>query len=283
MTMPTTTDPRAAVIGLGAMGGRAAAALATVRPTHGYDPVAASRGRAAELGVAVHDSAAAAARQADVIFLSLPTPDVVRAVITDLDDTVRDRTIADLSTIDPDTAREVAATVGDHGGRYVDAPILGRPAACGNWTLVCGGTDSDIAMITDIAVGTIARATHRIGDVGAGATLKLLNNLMFGAINTITAEVVSLAERAGIDADRFSGVIAESGAASVSGLFRDITPRMAAHSYDPAFAINLLAKDVRLGSDLARSLGRSAPMADLVRTITERGWPRDLVILIRPR
>jgi 3-hydroxyisobutyrate dehydrogenase len=268
--MPRTTDLNVAVIGLGAMGGRAAAALAAVRPTHGYDPMAATRDRAAAAGVTVHDSAAGTAMPADLIFLSLPTPDVVHAVITDLGDTVRDKTIGDLSTIDPGTAREVSAVVADHGGHYVDCPILGRPTACGNWTLVCGGTDSDVSMITDIAVGTIAKASHRLGDVGSGATLKLLNNLMFGAINTVTAEVVSLAEQAGIDADRFARVISDSGAASVSGLFRDITPRMATHTYDPAFAINLLAKDVRLGSELARSLGRSAPMADLVRSITER-------------
>ncbi|GGL55879.1 3-hydroxyisobutyrate dehydrogenase [Microlunatus endophyticus] len=256
------------------MGGPASAALAARYPVHGYDPVPAARDRAAGYGVTVHDSAAGAAQGAELIFLSLPTPDVVRAVIADL---VADlgagiarRTVADLSTIDPGTARDVAESITARGGHYADSPILGRPTACGGWTLVCGGAESAVAMITDVAVGTIAKAVHRIGDVGAGATLKLLNNLMFGAINMITAEIVSLAEQAGLDAGRFTSVIADSGAASVSGLFRDIAPRMAAHSYDPAFAIKLLAKDVRLGSELARELDRSAPMAELVRTITER-------------
>jgi len=252
------------------MGGRAAAAFAGVRPTHGFDPVPAPRDQAAATGVAVHDSAAGAAVDAQLIFLSLPTPEVVLTVVNDLGHTVRDTIVADLSTIDPDTAREAAAVITERGGHYVDSPILGRPTACGNWTLVCGGTESDIEQVTATAVGTIAKVTHRIGDVGAGTTLKLLNNLMFGAINTITAEVVSLAEQAGLDAERFASVIADSGAASVSGLFRDVTPRMAAHSYDPAFAIKLLAKDVRLGAELARKLDRSAPVTDLVRTITER-------------
>ncbi|MBO0812644.1 MAG: NAD(P)-dependent oxidoreductase [Microlunatus sp.] len=265
-----SSGPVVGVIGLGAMGGRAAAALAASHPTHGYDPVAAARDRTAASGVVVHDTAAAAAADAELIFFSLPTPDVVRTVIDDLADSVAGKIIADLSTIDPGTAREAAAVVADHGGSYVDSPILGRPTACGNWTLVCGGTESDIGVITGVAVGTIAKATHRIGDVGAGETLKLLNNLMFGAINAVTAEIISLAEHAGLEAGRFAEIIMDSGAASVSGLFRDITPRMAAHSYDPAFAINLLAKDVRLAAELARSLDRSAPMADLVQAITER-------------
>lgn len=252
------------------MGGRAAEALAGRGPTHGFDPVPAARDRAAGQGVAVHDSAAAAAAEAVLIFLSLPTPDVVRSVIDDLGDGVAGKIISDLSTIDPGTARELAARVAERGGSYADTPILGRPTACGNWTLVCGGSESDIAMITDVAVGTIAKAAHRLGEVGTGTTLKLLNNLMFGAINTVTAEIVSLAERAGLDAGRFAEIIAGSGAASVSGLFLDITPRMAAHSYEPAFAVKLLAKDVRLGAELAATLDRSAPMADLVRTITQR-------------
>jgi len=256
------------------MGGPASTALAARYPVHGYDPVPAARDRAAGHGVTVHDSAAGAAQGAELIFLSLPTPDVVRAVIADLvadlGAGVAGRTVADLSTIDPGTAREVAESITARGGRYADSPILGRPSACGSWTLVCGGSESAVELITGVAVGTIAKAVHRIGDVGAGATLKLLNNLMFGAINTITAEIVSLAEQAGLDAGRFTSVIADSGAASVSGLFRDIAPRMAEHSYDPAFAIKLLAKDVRLGSELARELDRSAPMAELVRTITER-------------
>jgi 3-hydroxyisobutyrate dehydrogenase len=252
------------------MGGPASAALAARYPVHGYDPVPAARDRAAGHGVTVHDSAAGAAQGAELIFLSLPTPDVVRAVIAGLGAGVAGRTVADLSTIDPGTAREVSESITARGGHYADSPILGRPAACGSWTLVCGGSESAVELITGVAVGTIAKAVHRIGDVGAGATLKLLNNLMFGAINTITAEIVSLAEQAGLDAGRFTSVIADSGAASVSGLFRDIAPRMADRSYDPAFAIKLLAKDVRLGSELARELDRSAPMAELVRTITER-------------
>jgi 3-hydroxyisobutyrate dehydrogenase len=253
------------------MGGRAAVALAERYPVHGFDPVPAARDLAGAGGVETYDELAPVITDADLIFLSLPTPEIVRWVITDLGGSVNGKIIADLSTIDPGTAREVAVQVADQHGSYLDTPILGRPAGCGQWTLACGGAEADVAKIADIAIGSIAKSVERVGDVGAGATLKILNNLMFGAINTITAEIVSLAERAGVDPARFAEIVGGSGAASVSGLFRDIAPRMAAHRYDdPTFAIRLLAKDVRLGSELAASLDRPAPMADLVRTITER-------------
>lgn len=269
-----------AVLGLGVMGGRAAAKLAENRPVRGFDPVGASRDAAAQTGVATFHSATEAIAEADLIFLSLPDPVVVRSVTDDLGDTVSGKIIVNLSTIDPTTARDAATELDARGARYVDAPILGRPASCGAWTLVCGGSEDDVALLDAVATGSIARAVIRVGEVGAGSTLKLLNNLMFGAVNTITAEVVDLAERAGLDPARFVEIISDSGAGHVSPLFRDIAPRMAAHSYDdPAFAVKMLAKDVRLGTELAAELGRPAPMANQIRKITDQAMADQLADL----
>ena len=259
-----------AVIGLGAMGGRAAATLAAAGEAHGYDPVPAARERAAAAGVLVADSPAEAVRMASLVLLSLPTPDVVRTVIGRLGDLVSGKLVADLSTIDPGTAREVGAVLAGHGARFVDAPILGRPEGCGDWTLAAGGTEADVAALAAAVVGRIARAVERVGDLGAGSTVKILNNLMFGAINTVTAEVMDLAGRAGVEPSRFAQIIAASGAATVSPLFGSIAPKMAAARYEPTFSVRLLAKDVRLGTELAAHLGVEAPMAELVRRITDR-------------
>jgi 3-hydroxyisobutyrate dehydrogenase len=259
-----------AVIGLGAMGGRAGATLAADHRVYGYDPDPAARDRAAAAGVLVADSPAAAAQPAALVLLSLPTPEVVRSVLEGLGDPLAGKLIADLSTIDPGTAREAGAVLAGRGARYVDAPILGRPEGCGAWTLAAGGTAADIAALAEVAVGRIAGAVERVGDLGAGSTVKLLNNLMFGAINTVTAEVMDLADRAGVEPARFAQIVAGSGAATVSPLFRSIAPKMAAGRYEPTFSVQLLAKDVRLGVELAARLGAEAPMAGLVRMITDR-------------
>lgn len=271
------TTAAVAVIGLGAMGGRAATALSKRFAVSGYDPAPAARAAAAEHGVTTHDSPVAAAAPAELIFVSLPTPDVVRTVVADLGRAADGKIIADLSTIDPDTARGVAAELADRRTRYVDSPVLGRPAGCGAWTLPCGGDESAIDRLTEIAVGTIATSVQRVGEVGAGATLKICNNLMFASINTITAEVVDLAERAGVDPTVFARVVGASGAATVSGLFNDIAPRMAEHRYqDPTFAIRLLAKDVGLGAELADSLDRDLPVTRIVKMITDHAVQQGL-------
>lgn len=266
-----------AVIGLGAMGRPAAAALAQRFPVAGYDPDPAARSAAAADGVNVHESPADAADGTKLILLSLPTPAVVRTVIADLGAAADGKIIADLSTIDPGTARSLAAELAARGIRYLDSPVLGRPAGCGNWTLPCGGDETAVDRLSQIAVGTIAKAVERVGDSGAGATVKICNNLMFASINTITAEVVDLAEHAGLDPAVFARVVGGSGAATVSGLFNDIAPRMAEHRYtDPTFAIRLLAKDVALGADLAASVERPAPVTEIVKLITDRALDQGL-------
>jgi 3-hydroxyisobutyrate dehydrogenase-like beta-hydroxyacid dehydrogenase len=282
-----------AVVGLGTMGGRIAAAFAaTGRPTAGADPYEAARVAAAGHGVAVTDSPGEAVAGADLVVLSLPAPRQVLEVAGALAGRVaRGALVADTSTIDPGTAREAASRLTAAGARYVDAPVLGRPAGVGAWTLVTGGAEADVAELAAATVGVIAKAVRRAGDVGAGSTVKVLNNLMFGAINAVTAEVVDLAERAGIPAAMFADVVADSGAATVSPLFRDIAPRMAAGDYEPAFTLALLQKDVRLGAALAAALGAPAEVTTAVEALTtaavESGRAADdtaaLVELLRAR
>lgn len=265
-----------AVIGLGVMGGRAAIALTSRFRVRGFDPVLAARSRAAAAGVDVFESATEAARGADAVLLSLPTPQHVHAVIDDLVTTLDGALVIDMSTIDPTTARAAAETLAAHGSRYVDSPILGRPDRCGAWVAPIGGSESDVAAAEEVVVGTIAKAVEHVGDVGTGSALKILNNLMFGAINAVTAEAIYLAEATGLDAERFVTVIAESGAATVSPLFRDIGPKMAASDFAPTFSLDLLLKDITLANELARSIGSEATMTDEVLRLTKTAVDRGL-------
>ena len=257
------------VVGLGAIGGRAAAALvAAGRSVVGYDVGPAALERAAAAGVRIASGAAEVASEAAVVLLSLPMPADVLSVVDEVAGTERPGLVVDLSTIDPASAREAADRLARVGARYVDAPVLGRPTGVGAWTLVAGGDEADVAAAAAVAVGTFARAVERVGEVGAGSTVKVLNNLMFGAINTVTAEVLDLAVRAGLDPARFAEVVAGSGAATVSPLFRDIAPRMANGDHTPVFSLALLRKDVRLGVGLADQLGAPAEVSATVERLT---------------
>jgi 3-hydroxyisobutyrate dehydrogenase-like beta-hydroxyacid dehydrogenase len=263
---PTKVHPRnaplddvgqVAILGLGAMGGAAAAALAAggVR-TVGFDPSAAASQRAAQRAVAIAESAEQAASGASIVVLSLPTPRHVLAVVDDLVSTLApEALVVDLSTIDPETAKSAAQRVRAVGSDYVDAPVLGRPAAVGAWTCVAGGRRDSVQRAERLLQGTVARKVLHVGDVGGGSLVKVLNNLMFGAINAITVEALALAEAAGLDPGVFVDAVKDSGAAAVSGLFRDVAPRIVDGDFAPVFATALLHKDNQLAMDIADRVG----------------------------
>lgn len=253
---------RVAVLGLGTMGNRIAGAIASVgHEVIGWDPEPRAR-RAA--GVQVTEDADVAVAGTHLVVLSVPGPAQVLAAVNGPLQRAADAVVADLSTIDPATAREAARILADRDTHYVDAPVLGRPEKVGAWTLPVGGEIAACDAAREILEGTVAARVLRVGDVGAGSTVKLLNNLMFGAINAVTAEVLNASALAGVDPEVFVSTVADSGAATVSNLFRELAPKMVADDYDPAFALALLAKDNRLVLELAQQVGAHAPIAELV-------------------
>lgn len=266
-----------AVIGLGAMGGRAAARLVEAgAAVHGYDPSPRARASAEESGIRGHESITTLPA-ADVYVLSLPRPTDVLAVVGQaLEDLSESTVVVDLSTIDPETARTAAERIGASGASYLDAPVLGRPAGCGDWTLSVGGSHDAVERVRPLLESSVAKWVAHIGEVGTGTVVKLLNNLMFGGINAVTAEAFNIARLAGVDPRTFTNVIAESGAATVSGLFRDLGAKIPAGDFSPTFGLGLLQKDNRLALELAEHSGSPAFMAhcvDQLNTLSARqGW-----------
>lgn len=268
--MPTEHTPTdLAIFGLGVMGGRAAErAVAAGLSVTGYDPSEDSRARSSKAGVTVTDSASEATTNAQVILLFLPLPeDVLKLVNEHLIHAKSGTTVVDLSTVDPGTSRTAALALAEKGITYLDAPVLGRPQGCGTWTLVVGGDEPDISGVSELLLATVAANVVRVGSTGAGSVVKLLNNLMFGAINSVTAEMLAICENNNVDPALFVDTISNSGAATVSKLFLDLAPRMVSGDDDPVFSLKLLAKDVKLALSLAESSGTRAPIAATVAEI----------------
>ncbi len=207
----------------------------------------------------------------------MPKPEHVRALAAEvLVKAPAGAIVVDLSTIDPDTSRATARELAEHGVTYIDAPVLGRPATCGSWTLVCGGSEQAVDAVRPDLMATIAATVARVGETGAGSVVKIANNLMFGAINAITAEALTLCERNGVDGQVFVDAVADSGAATVSNLFKENAPKMVRGDDDPAFALELLAKDNRLALQLAVASGSPAPLAEAIVDINETGLSQGL-------
>lgn len=264
-----------AVIGAGTMGSRMIEHLVAAGhqvKVHDPDPRAAERATA--YGATVFDSPAEAASGSDVCLLSLPTPDVVRVAAGPgtgvLGASPLPRVVADMSTIDPMTTRSMAAEMRQQGVGYLDTPVLGRPDRCGQWTLPVGGEAKDLAAAASTLRVVAANLVH-VGPSGTGSAVKLLNNLMFAAINAVTAECLAGARHVGLDPAVFVRTIADSGAASVSNLFREIGPKMVEAEFSPAFTLELLHKDVGLAVSMLEDSGAESVLGPVLNGLSARG------------
>jgi 3-hydroxyisobutyrate dehydrogenase-like beta-hydroxyacid dehydrogenase len=179
-----SADMTIGFVGLGAMGQHMVARLLDAghelavfdTRTEAIEPHAARGARACE-------SAAAVADVADTVLVSLPTPDVVRAVATGdrgLLGGKAMRTFVDLSTTGPVVAAEVAAKLTDSGVAYLDAPVSGGVAGAkaGTLTIMAAG-DAEVFDRTRPLLEAIGKNVVQVGDEpGQGQLAKLLNNLL---------------------------------------------------------------------------------------------------------
>ena len=233
-----------------------------------FDVSAGAQGKARSMGARVAATPAEIARQADRVIMFLPGPKEVEVCVAGEDGLLQAShsglVIVDMSTVDPGITCRMAELALKKGVGYLDAPVLGRPASIGNWALPVGGRKDDLEQCRPILELLAAKIFH-IGDSGSGNKVKLLNQLMFGAINAMTAEMMAIAEKIGIPPKVVFETISSSQAATVSNLFKELGGRIAAENYEnPTFTVNLLIKDVRLAVEMAKA-GDAPPL--LGRTV----------------
>ena len=259
------------IIGLGTMGGRMVSALLEAgHEVAVYDVSDAAMTHATDAGARAVGSVAEIPPLCRVVLLSLPRPDDVVEVVAGTEGLLsraqRGLVVADTSTVDPGTTRLLADRAAEGGVGYLDAPVLGRPEACGRWTLPVGGSAEDLEVARPV-LDAIARNISHTGASGSGNAIKLLNNMMFGAINAITAEALAAAALVGLSPRTFYETVAQSDAATVSNLFRAIGPKMLEGDFSPAFTVDLLSKDNSLALAMIEDAGASVIVGNAVETL----------------
>ena len=269
------------LLGVGRMGKQMLIHLmANGYQVHAYDPYPSAMEFAAAHGAKSYDCPRRVAQNAHIILLSLPKPQHVFEVISGerglFASLCPHHILVDTSTVSPQTSKECAKRIGLKQASYVDAPVLGRPSAAGKWFLPAGGKEKAIQTVTPVLM-SFAKNVQRVGDTGAGNTLKLLNQLMFSVINAVSTEVMTLTRKTGIDPEVFYEVVSQSGAATVSGLFLEVGRKIVDKSYeDPSFTIELLIKDAGLGIQMAEELGVFPFVSGYVQMLNENACMQGL-------
>ena len=209
----------------------------------------------AALGAHVAASPAEVAVAAEVVLVSLPTPDVVRKVALQVATGSRVKIFIDTSTTGPRVATEVAQALGAKGITAVDAPVTGGVTGAQKGTLsVMLACPRDLVERVRPILEGIGKVFFLGERPGSGQLMKLANNLLSAAAIAVTSEVMVMGVKGGLDPKVMLDVI-NSGtgrnSASVDKFPRAILPR----TFDFGFAIGLLLKDVRLCTDEAGGLG----------------------------
>lgn len=185
--------------------------------------------------------------------------------------------IVDLSSIEPDATRGFANKLHDLCGMgWVDSPVSGGVIGAEQGTLVimAGGNVSDVERARPVLESLSQRVT-RMGDVGAGQVTKICNQMIVSCNAMVIAEMIALAKRSGVDAEKISDAL--NGGFADSKPLQILGPEMATETFEPIkWRVKTLLKDLNMAVKLSEARGSAVPMsalaAQLMRTHGNHGY-----------
>ena len=267
-----------AFIGLGNMGGGMAANLAKAgHEVRAFDLSEEALARAVEAGCTRAASAAEAVTGAEAVVTMLPAGKHVASVYEGdvFPNAAPGTLLLDCSTIDVATARANIAAATAKGLVAVDAPVSGGIAAAnaGTLTFMVGGSDEGFVRAEPI-LAKMGKAVIHAGGAGAGQAAKICNNMLLGASMIATCETLALAQKLGLDPQKFFDIASVSSGqcwsltsyAPLPGV-GPATP--ADNDYKGGFAAALMLKDLRLAMEAAAGVDADVPMGSRARELYE--------------
>jgi 3-hydroxyisobutyrate dehydrogenase len=258
-------------IGLGNMGAPMAANLVVA----GHDVVGFDTAVAPD-GLMMAGSAAEAASGADVVITMLPNGAILRAVAAEIHPVMTQGAVhLDCSTVDVESARDVAQDAAAKGLTAVDAPVSGGigGATAGTLTFMAGGPDDAFATVQPLFEIMGQKAVH-CGPAGNGQAAKICNNMILGVTMIGTCEAFVLADKLGLDRQAMFDVVSTSSGYSWTMNAYCPAPGVGPQSpadndYTPGFAAELMLKDLRLSQMAAEAADADTPMGQAATQLYE--------------
>ncbi len=208
------------------------------------------------------------AEQADILMLSLADTAVVEQVVFNPKGIAQGgsqgKLLVDLSSIEPEATREFSDRLQQECGMdWVDAPVSGGVAGAeqGTLAIMAGGSQESFDRLRSIMTTLSQRFTH-MGETGAGQITKVCNQMIVSCNALVIAEVIALARKAGIDAEKIPEALA--GGFADSKPLQILGPQMATDTFEPIkWYVRTLLKDLDTAVLLSRNEGSAIPMSAL--------------------
>lgn len=248
------------VIGVGEIGSRMAKRLhQSGDEVFVYDIDSAKMKPHAEIGIHAMSSSAEVARMSDFIITCVVDPKSVEEAVLGKNGVMEGAragtVLIETTSSSPFTTRKIAEKLKEKNVDVIDAPVSrGVPAAENGTLSIMVGGDEEVLQKCLPVLRKLGTDIFHVGGLGAGHVVKALNMLLLGAHLIAAAEVVALGIKQGLDPRNILEVINVSSGENFmtsNHFLKYVLPK----TYDSKFTVDLMLKDIRIGTEIARELG----------------------------
>jgi len=188
-------------------------------------------------------------------------------------------TMADMSTVSPETTIYLAGLCAEKGISYLDAPVAGsvKPAEEAQLVIMVGGDESVYQYVKPV-FDALGKASIYLGENGKANVAKLSVNLMLGITTQALAEAVIFARKNGLSADLLLPIINAS--AVGGGMTKMKTENIINDNFKPAFALDLLKKDLRLATENGMDTPAGKSVYQTLQAASDKGYGEEDMIAV---
>ncbi|MGR8934396.1 MAG: NAD(P)-dependent oxidoreductase [Gammaproteobacteria bacterium] len=220
-------------------------------------------------------------QRSDIVILCLADSAAVEAVVLGEHGIAAhgaaDKLLIDLSSIHPETTRRLAGQLQECCGMgWVDAPVSGGVVGAeqGTLAIMAGGDARHVETARTVLTPLYQQLTH-MGGIGSGQITKICNQMIVGCNALVIAEMIALARRAGVAAEKIPAAL--QGGFADSKPLQILGPEMALETFEPVkWRVKTLLKDLSMAVDIAANQGSAVPMsavaAQLLQLHAGRGY-----------
>ena len=216
------------------------------------------------LGAKACESIEDAVKDADLIGMSLTADKIVSLVCEQILPFVKKGAVVfDCSTTSPGCSKDMAEMFAKKGIGFLDTPVSGGigGAEAGTLTVMIGGKEEDFQK-TEPVIKAFSENYSLMGDVGAGETTKLINQLLTGVNQATVCEAMLIAEKAGLDMEKLYALLVTAWGSSKM-LERSVLEYIIPKKFESAACLQLMLKDLDLTLKMADDLGYRAPLTEV--------------------
>ena len=225
-----------------------------------------------DAGAKACSSIAELVKASNVILLCLSDTLAVESIIRNdiLENGSANQLLIDLSSIHPENTRQLASLLYEKCGMgWVDAPVSGGVVGAeqGSLAIMAGGNLENINIARAVLAPLYKQLTH-MGDVGSGQVTKMCNQMIVSCNVLVIAEMIALAQKAGVDAEKIPEAL--TGGFADSKPLQIVGPEMAIAIFEPVkWRVKTLLKDLNMAVDLSVKQGQSIPMSGLAAQLMQ--------------